>query len=135
MFDLPLGEAGYQFVSQGTLFEIGARVSPVLTGRFRAGADTRELTSAFSAGGFLTARGDAGRIDILYTRVRGSDGQSRSLDTFQGIGCLVPIGSFAICLDGQILSTSYAGFGTAEGEHFVATIGGLVGFGMAGIQK
>jgi hypothetical protein len=133
-FDLPLGELGYQFVREGTLFELGARVSPVLTGRLRSGADTRELTSAFSAGGFLTARGEAGRVDLLYTRVQASDGFGRAVDTFQGIGCLIPFGAFSLCLDGQILSTSYGGGGLVAGEHFVATFGGLIGFGVAGLR-
>jgi hypothetical protein len=133
-FDLPLGELGYQFVREGTLFELGARVSPVLTGRLRSGADTRELTSAFSAGGFLTARGEAGRVDLLYTRVQASDGYGRGVDTFQGIGCLIPFGAFSLCLDGQILSTSYGAGGLVSGEHFVATFGGLIGFGVAGLR-
>jgi len=133
-FDLPLGELGYQFVREGTLFELGARVSPVLTGRLRSGADTRELTSAFSAGGFLTARGEAGRVDLLYTRVQASDGYGRAVDTFQGIGCLIPFGAFSLCLDGQILSTSHGAGGLFVGEHFVATFGGLIGFGVAGLR-
>lgn len=133
-FDLPLGELGYQFVSEGTLFEIGGRVSPVLTGRLRSQADTRELTSAFSAGAFLTARGEAGRVDLLYTRVQASDGLGRAVDTFQGLGCVFPFGLFAACLDGQVLSTSYGPLGAPSGPHTVATFGGLLGFGMGGLR-
>ncbi len=132
-FDLPLGELGYQFVEGPTLFEVGGRLSPVLTGRLRTDFDQRELGSAVSYGGFLAARGEIGRVELTYTRqtLTGSP-FSPVVSTFQGHGCLSPISVFVVCVEGQILAS--AGGGTVS-EPTIATLGGTIGLGAFGSKS
>lgn len=130
-FDLPLGEAGYQYVRGETLIEAGARLSPVLTGRLRAESATRVLSSAFSFGGFVTARTGGGRVDLLYTRVQTNDGLGRPVDAFQGLACWLPFNVFAVCLDGQLLSSTLS---APAGPLGAAYVGGLLGLGTAGTR-
>lgn len=132
-FDLPLGELGYQFVQGPTLFEVGGRLSPVLTGRLRTDFDRRELGTAVSYGGFLAARGEIGRVELTYTRqtLTGSP-FSPVVSTFQGHGCLSPISIFVVCVEGQILAS--AGGGTVS-EPTIATLGGTIGLGAFGSKS
>ncbi len=136
--DLPLGELGYQFVRGDTLFEAGLRASPVLTGRFRAEDETRVLSSEFSFGGFVTARGTLGRVDLLYTRVS-STGTSvltrllpAPLHTLQGTACLLPLRVLALCLDGQLLEQPSGGPTTDRLR--AVYVGGLIGLGVSGVH-
>lgn len=129
-FDLPLGELGYQRVRGGSLFEIGGRVSPVLTGRLLIDDVGRSLTSSFSAGAFVTARGDAGAFSFVYTRVTSGGSGGPPVDTLQALGCILPFGAFAMCLDGQVLAADLGGRGT-----LVGAFGALVGFGGAGLPS
>lgn len=131
-FDLPLGELGYQYVRVATLFEIGGRLSPVLTGRFRAESATRALSEAFSFGGFLTARGTRGRVDLLYTRVLPSHGSTGPVDSAQGLACWLPFSAFAVCLDGQLVTST---FGPSEGALRAGYAGALLGLGAAGMRE
>ncbi|HRG99948.1 MAG TPA: hypothetical protein PLR99_27070, partial [Polyangiaceae bacterium] len=130
-FDLPLGETGYQYVRGETLIEVGARLSPVLTGRFRAESATRVLSSAFSFGGFATARTGGGRVDLLYTRVQASDGLGGPVGAFQGLACWLPFNVFAVCLDGQLVSSTLS---APSGPLGAAYVGGLLGLGTAGTR-
>ncbi len=131
-FDLPLGEIGYQFVDRGSLFEVGGRVSPVLTGRLRGGlGPSRVLSSSFSAGAFLTARNSAGRLDLLYTRIQAAaDAPGRPVDTLQGLACFFPGRIFALCVDAQLFTTTAFGRGGTFTDDLRAfTVGFTVGFG------
>jgi len=130
-FDLPLGETGYQYVHGDSLIEAGARLSPVLTGRFRAESATRVLSSAFSFGGFVTARTGGGRVDLLYTRVQANDGLGGPVDVFQGLACWLPFNVFALCLDGQLVTSTLA---APTGPLGGAYVGGLLGLGTAGAR-
>jgi hypothetical protein len=129
-FDLPLGELGYQRVRGGSLFEVGGRVSPVLTGRLLVDDAGRSLTSSFSAGAFATARGDGGLFSFVYTRVTSGGSGGPPVDTLQALGCILPFGAFAMCLDGQVLAADLGGRGT-----LVGAFGALVGFGGAGLPS
>jgi len=130
-FDLPLVELGYQFVEGATLFEIGGRLSPVLTGRLRAGSEQHALNNAVSYGAFLAARGEVGRIEITYTRqtLLLDTPSSPVVSTFQGRGCLAPFSVFVACLEGQILAGTRGPFGD---DPAIATVGGTLGFGAFG---
>jgi hypothetical protein len=133
-FDFPLGEAGYQFVDGGKLFEAGIRLSPLLTGRFRAAAETRVLSSSFSYGAFVSARGEGGRLEFLYTRVDAKDGLGRGVDTVQALGCALPFGVLAICLDGQLVGTDLVDSQNRVGTLRSGYVGGLIGLGTAGLR-
>lgn len=131
-FDLPLGELGYQYAERGRLFELGARVSPVLTGRLRGDfAPARVLSSSFSAGAFVTLRGRGGRLDLLYTRVQATgDAPGKPVDTLQGLLCLFPVGLSALCADAQLLTTSVFAAGNASTDPLrVFTLGFTLGLG------
>ncbi len=133
-FDFPLGEAGYQYVSGGTLFEAGIRLSPLLTGRLRANTETRVLSSSFSYGAFVAARGEGGRLDFLYTRVDAKDGLGRGVDTVQALGCALPFGFLALCIDGQLVGTDLVDAQNRVGTLRTGYIGGLIGLGTAGLR-
>jgi hypothetical protein len=129
-FDLPLSEIGHQYVNDALLLEAGFRFSPVLTGRFRSNADMRELSSRLSFGAFATAQLRPVRFDALYTRIAPRDDVGRGLDSFQGLGCVLPFGQLTLCVDGQFVRDD--GAAVAGGGSSVLTsgyIGGLLGVG------
>ncbi len=129
-FDLPLTEIGHQYVDDALLLEAGIRFSPVLTGRFRSNADMRDLSSRLSFGAFATAQLRPLRIDALYTRIAPREGGGRGLDAFQGLGCILPFGDFALCADGQLVRDDGAALaGGSSGVLTSGYIGGLLGVG------
>lgn len=129
-FDLPLTEIGHQYVDDALLLEAGLRFSPVLAGRFRSNADMRDPSSSLSFGAFATAQLRPVRIDALYTRILPRDGVGRGLDSFQGLGCILPFGDLALCADGQLVRDDGAPFGGGSaGVLTSGYVGGLLGVG------
>lgn len=129
-FDLPLTEIGHQYVNDDLLLEVGIRFSPVLTGRFRSNADVRDLSSSLSFGAFATAQLHPLRFDALYTRIPAREGTGRGLDSFQGLGCILPFGDFAFCADAQLVRDDGAGpAGTSSEVLTSGYVGGLLGVG------
>lgn len=128
--DLPLTEIGHQYVNDALLLEVGVRFSPVLAGRFRSNADIHDTSSRLSFGAFATAQLRPLRFDALYTRIASKDDVGRGLDSFQGLGCVLPFGDFALCADGQLVrDDSAAQPGSGAGVLTSGYIGGLLGVG------
>lgn len=103
--DLPLGEVGYQFARNRYVLEIGARVSPTLTGRYNTG-DTgrRELGSSFAWAGYLSSLGEHSRFDASFTRFetrQGVPGTPVSVGRAAACGYLIEL--VALCLDGMYI--------------------------------
>jgi len=126
-FDLPLTEVGHQYVNGDLLLEAGARFSPVLTGRFRTNTDVRVLSSNLSFGAFAAAQLSVARVDLLYTRIAPRDGVGQGLDSFQGLGCILPLGDLAFCADGQLVRADFTG--PSASPLTGGYIGGLIGVG------
>jgi hypothetical protein len=103
----------------------------VLTGRLLVDDAGRSLTSSFSAGAFATARGDGGLFSFVYTRVTSGGSGGPPVDTLQALGCILPFGAFAMCLDGQVLAADLGG----EGHPSSARSGRSSGFGGAGLPS
>lgn len=103
--DLPLGEVGYQYAAGDTLFEIGARGAPLLTGRYNTGDDERrELGTSFDWGGYVAAHFHFGRLDAQLTRVEArSTDPGTPVDVLRGTACGYVTKDLAFCLDGMLL--------------------------------
>jgi hypothetical protein len=96
--ELPSGEAGYQYLSGSTLFEITGRVAPILGGRYNVGDGARrETSSGYEWGASAVVHTSFGRLDLTYSRL---ETPTRTLDTpidvLRGDVCGY-IGHFGIC--------------------------------------
>ncbi|MEO8796542.1 MAG: hypothetical protein ABI551_01535 [Polyangiaceae bacterium] len=99
--DLPFGEAGYQYLNGATVFELGMRAAPLLTGRYNTGDSARrELGTSFEWAGFLDAKSRFGKIDLSFLRIEArKTPPDTPVDVVRGSACAFPVSYLAICLD------------------------------------
>ena len=103
--DLPLGEVGYQYVHDRTVLELGARATPILTGRYNTGdTSRRELGTSFAWGGYLAVHTRYGRLDGSFTRVEAHHTDPGTpVDVARGMACVYFAETVALCADGMWL--------------------------------
>jgi len=98
--ELPLGEVGYSFIDGRTVFELGARGAPVLTGRYNTGdGGVRQLSGSFEWGGYAAMHTSFGRLDVSALRVQADHtGSGGPVDVARGTLCGYA-GLVALCAD------------------------------------
>ncbi len=102
--ELPLVEAGYQYLEGRNVVEVGGRVAPVLTGRYNTGdGQRRELGTSFEWGPYVALHSGFGRIDGSFTRIeaRKTD-PGTPVDVLRGMACGY-LGVFAVCGDAMYI--------------------------------
>jgi hypothetical protein len=130
MIELPRVSVGYQYVSRGTLLEIGGRASPVITGRYNPGDDgTRRLPGTFAYGGFAALHWQYVRGEATLLRIDSNDSNWQGpVDVARGALCGVfrPVG---FCGDVMVMRGD-ANFGGALGTLFTTTTYAGLTFGV-----
>jgi hypothetical protein len=125
--ELPRLTLGWQFLANRTVFEIGVRSGPILTGRFNPG-DTgyRSLTGAFEYGGFASAQIDWLRFEATALRYDArKTGDRTPVDVGRASLCAVA-GKVGICADFAVMQGS-ADLGPTvnNNQQAIATYGGV----------
>lgn len=100
--EIPRLTIGYQYLDGKTVLEAGLRGGPIITGRYKPGAEgRRSLSRALEWGGFLAAQYDLVRFDVSFMRAEARQTLNETpVNVGQAKLCL--IGSkFGGCFDGM----------------------------------
>jgi hypothetical protein len=128
--ELPRLTAGWQFATRRTVFELGARGGPILTGRFNPGDGVRHTTGSWEFGGLVAAQVEFLRLEGTAFRMDGRNtGDHTPVDVGRGTLCGVA-GRLGICADFMALQGSASMGGTLGRQDALATYMGVT-FGAA----
>jgi hypothetical protein len=98
----PQGQLAYQFLTRGSVLEIGVKGAPVLDGRLNVGNDaSRRLGASFGFGGYATYQAGVLSLDLDVTRVLAQHGPGTPVDAITFDVCLAYV--VGVCFDARIL--------------------------------
>ena len=124
--ELPAMRAGYTYVHDGVVLEVGGRGGPVLAGRYNPGEHGyRRLSGSFEYGAYMLAKTDHVRLGLPAQRFDArSTGDGTPVDALHGMLC-VTSGKLALCADGRVMRGNVMQDG--GGPHYLAqtNYGGL----------
>jgi hypothetical protein len=104
--ELPMAEAGWQYLNDRTVLELGARGGAILAGRYNTGhAANRELNASFEWGGYAAAHSSFGRLDVSLSRIEARDATPNTpVHVLRGVACVFVADTVGICADGSYFS-------------------------------
>ena len=105
LLELPQFQAGYQYMLDKYVVELGVTAGAVLIGRSRTGdSERRVLGSGFERGGYAAVQLPWLRLGVSGSRLPVNDDLSTPVDVLEGSLCLRMHG-FALCGDGRATRT------------------------------
>jgi hypothetical protein len=129
--ELPRFSLGWQFMSQKTVLELGARAGTILTGRFNPGDDgVRHTTGSWEYGGFASMQFDFIRAEANVARIDArKTGDGSPVDMGRAALCAI-MGKVGICADYTAFHGTARFGGPTHFEDVVASYAGMT-FGFA----
>ncbi|RYE82106.1 MAG: hypothetical protein EOO75_21205 [Myxococcales bacterium] len=124
--ELPHAEAGYQYLDDRWMLEVGARTGVVLAGRYNpTGEGHHRLGRSLEFSGYVALSIAQLRLEASVMRVDRA-GDRRPVDVGRVDACLWPGASYAVCFDGQWLRIRRDDATTGESYEVPSSYAGLL---------